>query len=179
MAAHEGWADSADYSIDRDKVDGMLRAAAQAAYDGECGLFKDRAHERSIVFHIARHLASQVEESLPGWSVDVEYDRWHRPELETLKKQLYVGRIQRARGTVAQVGPPENHDVYPDIIVHRRSGMSVQHDLLVVEVKKEENPGREDDLEKLRAFLRDPFYYQHAAFLVLPRDGGFPRWEWI
>lgn len=57
--------------------------------------------------------------------------------------------------------------------------MSVQHDLLVVEVKKEESPGHEDDLEKLKAFLKSPFYYQHAAFLVLPKDGGFPRWEWI
>jgi len=69
--------------------------------------------------------------------------------------------------------------VYPDIVVHRRSGLSAEHDLLVIEVKKEENDGHENDREKLRAFMREPFFYQYAAFLVLPRDGGLPRWEWI
>ena len=48
------------------------------------------------------------------------------------------------------------------------------NDLLVVEVKKEESDGREDDREKLRAFMENPFCYQHAAFVILPRDGGFP-----
>jgi hypothetical protein len=35
-----------------------------AAYNGERVLFKERAHERSIVFHIAWHLAMRV--SMPG-----------------------------------------------------------------------------------------------------------------
>jgi hypothetical protein len=51
--------------------------------------------------------------------------------------------------------------------------------LLVVEVKKEEARGHEDDRDKLRAFMSDPFRYQHAAFLVLPKDGELPRWECI
>jgi hypothetical protein len=52
--------------------------------------------------------------------------------------------------------------------------------LLVVEVKKQEKErGQENDREKLRAFMNDPFRYQHAAFLVLPADGGLPYWEWI
>jgi hypothetical protein len=34
--------------------------------------------------------------------------------------------------------------------------------------RKEESPEHEDDREKLKAFLCDPFRYQHAAFLVLP-----------
>jgi hypothetical protein len=161
-------------------VDALLDAAVRKAYKGERVLFEERAHERSIVFHIARHLASQVEASLPGWSVDVDYDRWHRPEMEEIKKQLYWRRIQRVRGTSARAEVPEDHDVYPDIIIHRRSRPSAEHDLLVVEVKKQEEERRhENDREKLRAFMGDPFRYQHAAFLLLPADGGLPYWEWI
>jgi hypothetical protein len=51
--------------------------------------------------------------------------------------------------------------------------------LLVIEVKKEESRGHEDDREKLRTFMSDPFRYQHAAFLILPEDGGLPQLEWI
>jgi cytochrome P450 len=159
---------------ERDQLDEMLRDAVRAAYEGEHTLFEERAHERSIVFHIARHLAARVEALLPGWSVDVDYDRWHRGDIEGVKKRLHWRRVER--GNTARA---EDHDVYPDIIVHRRSEPSVLNDLLVIEVKKEESDGHEDDREKLRAFMGNPFCYQHAAFVILPRDGGFPCWQWI
>jgi hypothetical protein len=41
----------------------MLCKALMAAHFGEQQLFKERAHERSIVFHIARHLAAYVTNS--------------------------------------------------------------------------------------------------------------------
>ena len=44
--------------VDRNQLDDMLCAAVRAAYEGERVLFEERAHERSIVFHIARHLAA-------------------------------------------------------------------------------------------------------------------------
>lgn len=155
-------------SIERQQVQGLLGEAIVAAHDGERRLFTERAHERSIVFHIARHLAALAEARLPGWSVDVEYDRWHPAEaIEAMKKQLR--RYQ----------DHEERDVYPDIIIHDRSGSSAERNLLVVEVKKQDNTGHEDDLAKLRAFLESPFCYQHAAFLVLPADGGLPYPRWI
>jgi hypothetical protein len=154
--------------IDRQQVEDLLGEAVSAAHDGERQLFTERAHERSIVFHIARHLAALAEARLPGWSVDVEYDRWHSAEaIEALKKQLRRNQDS------------EERDVYPDIIIHDRSGSSAERNLLVVEVKKEENTGHEDDLAKLRAFLGSPFCYQHAAFLVLPADGGLPYPRWV
>ena len=51
------------------QVEQMLCKAVMAAYCGEQQLFKERAHERSIVFHIARHLAAYVTNGCPGWSV--------------------------------------------------------------------------------------------------------------
>jgi hypothetical protein len=166
----------------------MLRAAVQAAYTGEPELFKERAvslhgpgpraHERSIVFHIARHLAAEAEALPPGWSVDVEYDLWHKEQAEAVKKRLYLHRSQRASKTGDQAAEPRDHDVYPDIIVHHRSGATVDHNLLVIEVKKEETSWHDDDRDKLEAFVSQ-LHYQHAAFLFLPRDGGFPEWDWI
>ena len=88
--------------VDRDQLDDMLCAAVRAAHDGERVLFEERAHERSIVFHIARHLAARVEALLPGWSVDVDYDRWHRPDIDEVKKRLHWSRVQRANTTRAQ-----------------------------------------------------------------------------
>jgi len=76
----------------------MLCAAITATYCGERMLFEKRAHERSVVFHIARHLASQAEALSLGWSVDVEYDPWHR-STEVVKKRLYLHRVRRARET--------------------------------------------------------------------------------
>jgi len=34
---------------------------------------------------------------------------------------------------------PEDHDVYLNILIHRRSGLLADYDLLMVEVKKEES----------------------------------------
>jgi hypothetical protein len=52
----------------------------------------------------------------------------------------------RARAWIAAAldSDGKDHDVYPDTVVHRRSGLSAENDLLVVEVKKE-NDGHEDD----------------------------------
>lgn len=164
----------------------MVCRALNAAYSGEYELFKRRAHERSIVFHIARHLASEVYQHLPGWSVDVEYDQWHPEHLEDLKKRMLTAAIEAG---LAEAGYPPRlpaaaddlSDVYPDIIVHNRAGLSAGHDLLVVEVKKEEAPGYEKakDRAKLNGFRKKPFSYQYAVFLVLPANGDKPEPEWM
>jgi hypothetical protein len=144
-----------------------LRGAIRESYERDGQLFQERAHERSIVFQIARRLAERVEAGLPGWSVDVDYDRWHPDAIAALKKRLKL------------VGEPDDSDVYPDIIVHRRTGSSADDNLLVVEVKKEEAVGRSRDIEKLQAFMRHPFLYQYALFVELPSDGGVPSLQWI
>lgn len=149
-------------------VENLLTEAIKEAHDGERQLFEERAHERSIVFHIARLLATHIEALSRPWSVDVDNDRWRISQIEGLKKQLHDLE-----------GDEKDSDVYPDIIIHRRGGMSEAHNLLVIEVKKEEAKGHERDRRKLRLFASAPFHYQCAAFLVLPKDGGLPSCEWI
>jgi hypothetical protein len=158
----------------------LLQSAVAAAHADDCQLFKERAHERSIVFHIARRLADAVDEHLPGWFVDVEYDHWHVEDLNDVKKRMRTALLESHDADVlpsmdAEGDEDDFSDVYPDIIVHDRSGLGAAHDLLVVEVKKEERPGHEADIAKLRGFLDAPFCYQHAAFVVLPKDGSMPR----
>lgn len=150
------------------EIEVCLRAAIHDAYEGEHILFAEQAHERSIVFHIARRLASYVDELLPGWSVDVDYDRWHPGAIDGIKKQLHLA------------GEPEEGDVYPDIVVHRRSGSTGQDNLLVAEVKKKSSPYRVGrDRKKLQAFMAEPFSYQHAVLIEIPEDGGIPYWQWL
>jgi hypothetical protein len=172
--------------LTKDQVEELLRRAVEAAYRSERKLFRERAHERSIVFHIARHLAAEVYDTMPGWSVDVEYDRWNAEDLEDLKKRMDTAVIEaglaeagfqsRERATANGLS-----DVYPDIIVHSRTGLGAEHDLLVVEVKKEEAGTYEKvrDCAKLRGYRAEPFHYQYAVFMILPSDGNMPVWEWI
>jgi hypothetical protein len=46
---------------DETLVRSWLHSAVEDAYEGERQLFQERAHERSVVFHIARRLATRVE----------------------------------------------------------------------------------------------------------------------
>jgi hypothetical protein len=49
----------------RNQVDKMLHASIRSAYDDERMLFKERAHERSVVFHIGRHRETRFATSTP------------------------------------------------------------------------------------------------------------------
>jgi hypothetical protein len=158
----------------------LLQSAVAAVYAHDSQLFKERVHERSIVFHIARRLADAVDAQMPGWFVDVEYDRWHVEDLGNVKKRMLTARLESPDADV--LTPPgadrdedDFSDVYPDVIIHDRAGLGAAHNLLAVEVKKEERRGHGKDIAKLRGFLDDPFCYQHAVFVILPRDGSMPR----
>jgi hypothetical protein len=80
----------------RSLVEELLSVAVTAAYSSERVLFRERAHERSIVFHIARRLADEVDERMPGWFADVEYDRWHPDDLQGAKKRMLLARFESA-----------------------------------------------------------------------------------
>jgi hypothetical protein len=76
--------------------------------DGEV-LLRDRTHERSIMFHVGRHLAAEVD----GWGdlrrVDLEYNRLHQAAIDAVTKRLVSTECR-------DEGP-----VLPDLILHDRS----------------------------------------------------------
>jgi hypothetical protein len=147
-----------------------LAEAIRCAYTNEHQLFQEQTHERSVLFHIARYLAAEVETWGAGLAVDLEYNRQHLDaSLVRDPKRLTQPGKQRGRKRL----------VYPDLIVHNRSGSTEEHNLLVLEAKHSPSPEcRERDYRKLRGFLRH-FHYRYAVFLELPARGATPRWLWI
>jgi len=149
-------------------LEGELCRAILMACKDDAALFGRDACERSIMFRIGRYLAPAVEERWPGrlW-VDCEYNRIADDIKARVVKQVTgLGPI-----------PDDKRSVFPDLIVHDRSGSSRDHNILVVEAKK--SPGGRRgvayDHRKLKAYQRD-LQYQYAVYIELRRQ---PRWQWM
>ena len=138
------------------------------AYEDDKVLFGRDACERSIMFRIGRYLAPVVEERWPGrlW-VDCEYNRIADPVQARVAKQV------TGLGSV----PDEKRSVFPDLIVHNRTGSSSDHNILIVEAKKSPADARRVafDRRKLKAYKRE-LLYQYAVYVELTTD---PRWQWM
>ena len=129
-------------------------------YRSDQELLEVDANERSITHKLAEHLQKEF----PEWNVDCEYNRRgfdKKKLLDILKPEF----------------PPENtilddteaRTVYPDIIVHKRTA-SVN--LLVIEVKKDNNHDSTIDIQKLKAFGQDQNYrYRFGLFVRLDSSG--------
>jgi hypothetical protein len=151
----------------REWLEDELRTAILKACDDDAELFRRGASERSLMFRIGRYLAPAVEGRCPGrlW-VDCEYNRVADPAQAKVIKQVRLDGV-----------PGRKRSVFPDLIVHDRSGSSPTHNILIVEAKKEPagTRGVAFDLRKLEAYQSDLFY-QHAVYLEL---GTPPRWRWM
>jgi hypothetical protein len=127
-------------------------------------LFEVDANERTFTHRLAMYM----QQSLPTWHVDCEYNRDdHQP-----KELMLPGGDPDGYDTNAQT-------VYPDIIVHQRGS---SNNLLVIEVKKTSSRVSDDkDFLKLREF-KSQLGYRFALFVelaVAPRDPGVSRIEWV
>ena len=96
---------------------------------------------------IAHRLAVYLEDEISGWNVDCEYNR-------------------QGPGKDPKTMHNENK-VRPDIILHHRGKVEVDHNLLVVEVKKRE---ADSDLKKACEYTKPPegdrkFQYQFGLAL--------------
>jgi hypothetical protein len=153
----------------REWLEDQLRGAILRVYEHDRVLFGRDACERSIMFRVGRYLAPAVEECWAGrlW-VDLEYNRIADDERARVRKRVHgLGRT-----------PDEKRSVFPDLIVHDRTGSSKDHNILVVEAKKfpASCDGEKYDLRKLVAYQCD-LMYQYAVYLEL--DEEQPRWQWI
>jgi hypothetical protein len=151
----------------REWLEDQLRRAIVTTCDDDTVLFGRDASERSIMFRIGRYLAPVVEDRWPDrlW-VDCEYNRIADPVNERVIKQVKLDGV-----------PGKKRCVFPDLIVHDRSGSSGDHNLLIVEAKKipAGRRGVAFDLRKLAAY-QSQLLYQYAVYLEL----GIPsRWQWM
>jgi len=106
-------------------------------------LFRNHANERSITHRLAVYL----EQTVPGWDVDCEYNRVGMTP-DNVKMLLLPGE-----DGVVPVDDTDGSRVFPDIIVHHRGGTTPADNLLVIEVKTAwARTSVDKDILKLRAF---------------------------
>ena len=125
-------------------------------YDRE--LLEVDANERSITHKLAEHLQKEF----PEWHVDCEYNRRGFDTKKLLENISFPTENNSSDDTEART-------VFPDIIVHKRT---TPLNLLVIEVKKDNNNDSTIDIQKLMAFGHDQNYcYRFGLFVRLGNSG--------
>lgn len=147
--------------LDLKEVKKRVETAIDELKERDSELLERDVNERSISHRLACHL----QRHFPEWDVDCEYNR----------KGFNVKQLDLPVDDV-RTDDLEAFTVYPDIVVHKRG---VQHNLLVIEMKKGlYSPREEFDRQKLRAFQEQADYrYRYALFLRF--DDRDPILEWI
>lgn len=134
--------------LSRHGVVARIEAALKMLFSKDFNLFQTGLHERCI----AHRLAVYLEEVFEEWDVDCEYNRngeWPK------QIPLQTACIRQLRKTGR---------VFPDIIVHQRGPGGPN--LLAIEVKRQRQPGRDCDLEKLCGYV-SAVSYSYGLYLCL------------
>lgn len=150
--------------ISREAVKESLLQAVHRVYELDGVLLKELTHERSVMFHVGRHLAAEVDGWGDPWRVDLEYNRFHEHTVDAVKKFLPATSGRDAGG------------VFPDLILHDRSESSEDANVLVVEAKCTPSAlEREREYAKLKGYM-DVLHYRTAVFLEFRSNGLVPCW---
>jgi hypothetical protein len=156
--------------VDASATPGVVRAALRAAvldtWDDDHDLFRNQAHERTIMFHVGRRLAKTVEDWPERWSVDLEYNR-------SGTAAPTPSRTMQARANPKRVAARVR---VPDLLVHRRVP-GAENNLLVVEAKLVPRGRQQEDVQKLNEMIEE-LGYQNAVYVRLYRQRP-PDWHWI
>jgi hypothetical protein len=125
--------------------------------------------ERAIAFALGWHLKGVMERS---WDVDCEYNRQGSGDAAAVKRWLVSADQDR---------PPT---ITPDLIVHRRGRSGPDDNLVVIEIKKDDDGseprGARGSLSSILN-IQQQFGYQHAVLLnlKLAEEGPDPHWTWV
>jgi hypothetical protein len=131
--------------MDRDELEAILRDAMNMLFARDAALLGNDNSEWAI----AHRLAVYLEQLLPGWNIDCEFNRQGE---RNDPKALEVGSYIR-----------------PDIVVHHRGRLAKQHNLLAIELKKTDSA---KDHEKVAECTSAPagdrkFQYEYGLALSL------------
>ncbi|MCP6718726.1 MAG: hypothetical protein KJI71_00655 [Patescibacteria group bacterium] len=122
-------------------------------------LLDEEVNERTITHKLAEYLQQHI----PEFNVDCEYNRFKRRDIEDIVKRLEL--------------PTDNNNwddtklspVIPDINIHERGPHG--KNILVIEVKKSSSSSSETvDRNKLIAFTTEPLNYELGLFLKIDLD---------
>ena len=124
-------------------------AALGEFYAREVYLLEKDLGERTLTHRLAVYLESRF----AGWDVDCDYNR------------LGERRLRLPKGSIVSTDDDSGKSVYPDIVVHRRTG---PENLLAIEVRKAANhQPPEHDRHKLRAMTDPHLWHAFRAGLLL------------
>jgi len=136
-------------------IESSLYSSIDQLFRNDLFLLTYDVHERTI----AHRLAIYLEYRFAGFHVDCEYN--NDLDSETGRKQVYYSNNSSGTGA------------YPDIIVHHRGLNGPNHNLLVIEIKKNSSATNEidRDREKLYSYTasdgRSHLSYARGALVVL------------
>jgi hypothetical protein len=142
----------------------ILNKAVEILIEKDSFLLEKDLNERSITHRLAMYL----QQLLPNYDVDCEYNRNHENP-KRLKLFSNDGNLP--------VNDTDGKTVFPDIIVHKRG---TDTNILAIEVKKTtSNTDDSHDKEKLKEF-KNELNYQNVCFLRLKtrtKDIGIDTFE--
>lgn len=120
---------------------------------------------------IAHKLAEYLQQHIPEFNVDCEYNRFEKAEINDIIKRIEIPRN----------GENWDHlkirNVNPDIIIHERGPQG--RNILVVEVKKSSNQESETlDRNKLIVFTQEPLNYDFGLFLKIDIENNNDIIDW-
>ncbi len=132
--------------MDRAEVERLVRDAVNMLFAGDAALLGNDNSEWAI----AHRLAVYLEQLLPGWNVDCEFNRQGD------------GNDPKALESGSRVRP--------DIVVHHRGQVEREHNLLAIELKKADAVA---DHVKVEEYTSAPagsrkFQYQHGLSVSVP-----------
>lgn len=130
-------------------------------------LLDEEVNERTITHKLAEYLQQHI----PEFNVDCEYNRFEQREIDNIVKRLEL--------------PTDNNNwddtklspIIPDIIIHERGPHG--KNILVIEVKKSSSSSSETlDRKKLIAFTTEPLNYELGLFLKIDLDNEDDIMDW-
>lgn len=132
----------------RESLEVVVREALNRLFARDASLLTNDASEWAVAHRLAVHL----EELLPGWDSDCGYNR---------------------QGAASHSKPDADGSlVRPDIVVHHRGRLEPEHNLLVVELKKQTSgtdQGKAREYTRLPAGKRE-FQYRHGLTIAIQQD---------
>jgi len=134
--------------MNHSELEALVYGALKKLYDRDPKLFPLDASEWAIAHRLAVYLEDELP---PGWNVDCEYNR------------------QGSEGKAKAMG--NGGRIRPDIVIHHRTLLEPEHNLLVIEVKKKEDDA---DLMKACEYTKQPngdrkFQYEYGLCSVSAR----------
>jgi hypothetical protein len=114
----------------------ILKQVIAQFYRNDSSLLADRAPDSAHECSIAHRLAVYLETACPVWNIDCEYNR--------------IGQNHNIKQNT------EGKKIRPDVIVHHRDKLEIEHNLLAIEVKKAASDHDSKDIGKLQDLTAKP-----------------------